>query len=134
MGGDLYDAAFAYGECVLTKDKAGKTLCVFKIFIGQPRIPELDVSNQHNDAESELELEQDCPYERPKHRTVVEPSPSVKRVIVITPALNCCDSLVSSEQEVYRDDDDSYIALPGTFTDLLWSASSGTDSYTQSAR
>ncbi|PNP59705.1 hypothetical protein FNYG_14836 [Fusarium nygamai] len=115
LGGDLYDAAFTYGEYMLTKDKAGKTLRVFKIFIGHPGIPELDASNQHDDpeSESELELEQDCPYKRPKHRTVVEPSPSDKSGHRRTPALDHCDSLASSEQEVYRDDDDSYIALPG---------------------
>ncbi|KAH7232139.1 uncharacterized protein BKA55DRAFT_146104 [Fusarium redolens] len=117
-GGELHDAAFMYGEHILTKDKAAAALRAFKLRLGNLEIPELDASDDEND-DPMSESEQDRATKRPKY-TATERSPSVEiGRRARTPALDHRNSLFSPEQEIHSPDDDCYVALPGMCTDLL---------------
>ncbi|KAF5532230.1 Sentrin sumo-specific [Fusarium mexicanum] len=119
-GGELHDAAFTYGEHILTKDKAGAALRAFKSRIGE--LPQLDArdetdypqsaseseSEPESKAQSRSDTEQDRTAKRPKH--VVERSPSVEGGRRERPPLDHSDGLFSPGQEIHLDDD-GYVAL-----------------------
>ncbi|CVL07135.1 uncharacterized protein FMAN_15282 [Fusarium mangiferae] len=59
-GGELHDASFAYGEHILTKDKAAAALRAFKLRIGQLDGPDLDArDNEPELSAPESEDEED---------------------------------------------------------------------------
>ncbi|KAF5642790.1 Sentrin sumo-specific [Fusarium sp. NRRL 25303] len=116
-GGELHDAAFAYGEHILTKDKAAAALRAFKLRIEKLGGSDLDARGNETElsapeSESEEESEGDRAAKRLKH-SAIERSPSVeigRRARI--PAFDHRDELFLPEQMVPQDDDDYYVALP----------------------
>ncbi|KAF4490353.1 Sentrin sumo-specific [Fusarium agapanthi] len=118
--GELHDAAFKYGEHILTKDKASAALRAFKLRIGlnpgtsgqldardETDYPQ-SASESESESESRSDTEQDRTAKRPKH--AVERSPSVEIGRRARPAVDHSDLLFSPGQEIHRDDD-GYVVL-----------------------
>ncbi|KAF5699202.1 Sentrin sumo-specific [Fusarium mundagurra] len=118
-GGELHDAAFAYGEQILTKDKAGAALRAFKLRIGKLGGPEVDdacddarddeTEYPQSESESEADSQEDRTAKRLKHTVERSPSVEIGRRARI-PSIDHRDELFSPEQEIHRDDD-CYVAL-----------------------
>ncbi|KAF4958155.1 hypothetical protein FGADI_2622 [Fusarium gaditjirri] len=110
-GGELHDAAFMYGEHVLTKDKAAAALRAFKLRIENLESPDLDARDDA-DNEPNLESEEDRAAKRLKF-TAVERSPSVELGRrVCASSLDHVDGSFLHEHEIHHLDDDFYVALP----------------------
>lgn len=115
-GGELHDAAFAYGEHILTKDKAAAALRAFKLRIEKLGGSGLDARGNETELSApESESEEDRAAKRLKH-SAIERSPSVeigRRARI--PAFDHHDEFFSPEQMVSQDHDDYYVALPGMY-------------------
>lgn len=117
-GGELHDAAFAYGEHILTKDKAAAALRAFKLRIEKLDGPDLDPCNNETELSApESESEEDRAAKRLKHTIERSPSVEIGRRARI-PSFDHRDKLFSPEQKVPQDaddDDEYYVALPGMY-------------------
>ncbi|CZR49511.1 uncharacterized protein FPRO_15871 [Fusarium proliferatum ET1] len=114
-GGELHDAAFAYGEHILTKDKAAAALRAFKLRIEKLDGPDLGPCNNETELSApESESEEDRAAKRLKHTIERSPSVEIGRRARI-PSFDHRDKLFSPEQKVPQDaddDDEYYVALP----------------------